>query len=331
TELLLERQPGREVPREHLRVIHEQAERAGRIVRNLLTFARKGVPEKTAVDLNDVAARTSLLIMYELQLHGIELESALSPEPVVVLGDRYELQQVLLNLVNNAVQAVSGLEPGRPRRITVVTARADRMAILEVRDTGAGVPPQLASYLFTPFFTTKGPGEGAGLGLSLSYGLGRSHGGGLSYEPGADGGAVFRITVAFDDAPAEVPSLAQRAQAAPASPDSRRILLVHGDPAAHRVVNALFGPAGHSVESIRAGEHGLRIAAEEYFDLVIADASITAGTTDLFVQALIAACPPLAERLIVADWPINPRELHARASQIFASPPPRSPASTAAH
>ena len=81
-------------------------------MRNLLTFARKGVAEKTAVDLNDVAARTSLLIVYELQLHGIELESELSPEPVVVLGDRYELQQVLLNLVNNAVQAVSQLEAG---------------------------------------------------------------------------------------------------------------------------------------------------------------------------------------------------------------------------
>ncbi len=181
TELLLEREPGREMPREHLRVIHEQAERAGRIVRNLLTFARKGVAEKAGVDLNDVATRTSLLILYELQLHGIELESALSPEPVVVLGDRYELQQVLLNLVNNAVQAVGGLEPGRPRRISLVTARADGMAILAVRDSGPGVPPHHVSYLFTPFFTTKGPGEGTGLGLSLSYGLVKSHGGVLSY------------------------------------------------------------------------------------------------------------------------------------------------------
>jgi Signal transduction histidine kinase regulating C4-dicarboxylate transport system len=69
------------VPREHLRVIHDQADRAGRIVRNLLTFARKGVTEKAPVDLNDVAARTAMLIVYELQLHGIELEQALSPEP----------------------------------------------------------------------------------------------------------------------------------------------------------------------------------------------------------------------------------------------------------
>ena len=122
-ELLLERPPHPELPREHLRVIHEQAERAGRIVRNLLTFARKGVPEQTAVDLNDVVSRTSLLIVYELQLHGIELELELSPDPVVVLGDRYELQQVLLNLVTNAVQAVAGLEEGRPRVITLSTTR----------------------------------------------------------------------------------------------------------------------------------------------------------------------------------------------------------------
>ena len=330
TELLLEREPGREIPREHLRVIHEQAERAGRIVRNLLTFARKGVLEKTAVDLNDVATRTSLLIVYELQLHGIELESALSPEPVVVLGDRYELQQVLLNLVNNAVQAVSGLEPGRPRRISLVTARTDGMAVLEVRDTGLGVPAHLTSYLFTPFFTTKAPGEGTGLGLSLSYGLVKSHGGVLTYESGPGGGAEFRITLPFYDAPADMTDEPHMPAPALAPQEGRRILLVHGDPAAHRMVSALFGPAGHSVEVIRSGEQALRVAKEGGFDLIIADARMTAGAAELFVQALTAAWPALIPRLIVTDNPLNPRELHARAAQVFASTQPRSQASTVA-
>ena len=195
TELLLERAPEPSFPHEHLRVIHDQAERAGRIVRNLLTFARKGVAEKTAVDLNDVASRTSLLIMYELQLHGIELESDFSPEPAAVLGDRYELQQVLLNLVNNAVHAVSQLEPGRPRRIRLETRLRSGTAILRVCDSGPGVPPHLVNYLFTPFFTTKAPGEGTGLGLSLSYGLVKAHGGVLTYEAPPEGGAEFRITL----------------------------------------------------------------------------------------------------------------------------------------
>ena len=121
--------------------------------------------------------------MYELQLHGIELESALGPEPVVVLGDRYELQQVLLNLVTNAVQAVSALRAGtaRARSRSRPPART-ATAVLRVRDTGPGVPPHLIPHLFTPFFTTKAPGQGTGLGLSLSYGLVKAHGGELVYE-----------------------------------------------------------------------------------------------------------------------------------------------------
>src|SRR3954469_11505735 len=201
-ELLLERPGHPDLPREHLRVIHDQAERAGRIVRNLLTFARKGgVSEKAAVDLNDVVTRTSLLIVYELQLHGIDLNSELSPDPVIVLGDRYELQQVLLNLITNAVQAVTSLPSDQDRRITLITSREDGEAVLRVRDNGPGVPKHLAPYLFTPFFTTKAPGEGTGLGLSLSYGLVKTHGGALTYDPPAEGGAEFCVTLPLHEAP----------------------------------------------------------------------------------------------------------------------------------
>ncbi len=174
TELLLEREPQPGFRHEHLRVIHDQAERAGRIVRNLLTFARKGVAEKTAVDLNDVAARTSLLIVYELRLHGIELESGLSPEPVVVLGDRYELQQVLLNLVNNAVHAVSQLEPGQPRRIRLETARQGDAAVFRVLDSGPGVPAPPRLPPLHAVLHHQGPGRGhrAGPVLELWTGEG---------------------------------------------------------------------------------------------------------------------------------------------------------------
>jgi two-component system NtrC family sensor kinase len=346
TELLLERELHPDFPREHLRVIHDQAERAGRIVRNLLTFARKGVPEKAPVDLNDVAARTSLLIVYELQLHGIELEQALSAEPVVVLGDRYELQQVLLNLITNAVQAVSGLPPGRPRAITVATARSDGAALLRVRDSGPGVPPQHASYLFTPFFTTKAPGQGTGLGLSLSYGLVQSHGGVLSYEDPPEGGAEFRVVLPLHDVPAETPEL----ELPPARPhQARRVLVVDADPGVHRLVSALLSPEAIEVESVRTGEQALRLAGDRDYDLIIADARITAGAAELFVDALVAARPSAVDRLLLtyagqveppdpvpdrpvlrARKPFNLRDLHALASQVLASTPPRSPPSRAA-
>jgi two-component system NtrC family sensor kinase len=298
-ELLLERPPHPDIPREHLRVIYDQAERAGRIVRNLLTFARKGVAEKTAVDLNDVVTRTSLLIVYELQLHGIELDSELSPEPVVVLGDRYELQQVLLNLVTNAVQAVSGLEPGKPRRITLITSRSDGNAVLQVRDTGPGVSGHLTPYLFTPFFTTKAPGEGTGLGLSLSYGLVKAHGGALTYEPPLEGGAEFQIILPLFEA--EPPAAVEEPSSEP-SPrlSARRILVVDEDPAVHRLVSALFAPEGHAVESVRSGEQALRLAREGEYDLIIADVRMAAGTAEPFAYALLDACPEARGRLVVA-------------------------------
>jgi PAS domain S-box-containing protein len=296
-ELLLERPPHPELPRDHLRVIHDQAERAGRIVRNLLTFARKGVPEKTAVDLNDVVVRTALLIVYELHIHGIELDSDLSPDAPTVLGDRYELQQVLLNLVTNAVQAVSGLEAGKPRRIGLSTSRSNCEAVLRVRDNGPGVSKDIVPYLFTPFFTTKGPGEGTGLGLSLSYGLVKSHGGVLEYEAPDQGGAEFKVTLPLfeSDVVSTVAPTTENGY-----PSSRRILVVDEDPAVHRMLSALFTPDGFTVEVARTGEQGLRLACERNYDLIITDARVAAGAQELFAGALLDALPQARGRLVIA-------------------------------
>jgi two-component system NtrC family sensor kinase len=335
-ELLLERPPHPELPRDHLKVIHDQAERASRIVRNLLTFARKGVAEKTSVDLNDVVTRTSLLIIHELQLHGIDLDSELSLDPVVVLGDRYELQQVLLNLVTNAVQAVTAVPPEKPRRITLSTHRSEDEAVLRVRDNGPGVPKQHAPYLFTPFFTTKAPGEGTGLGLSLSYGLVKAHGGTLSYEPVPEGGAEFRIVLPLYQAP--VPAVAAEEPAARGNgrAPTRRILVVDEDPAVHRLISALFTPEGHAVEAVRSAETALRLAQEREWDLIIADIRMAAGAAEPFTRALLHACPEVRGRLVVAcsreedlqppavddslrrvRKPFNPRDLRTVAQEIF--------------
>ena len=335
-ELLLERPPHPELPREHLRVIHDQAERAGRIVRNLLTFARKGVAEKAAVDLREVVARTSLLITYELQLHGIELESDLSPDSVMVLGDRYELQQVLLNLVTNAVQAVTGLPEGRHRQITLSTGlNEDGKASLRVRDNGPGVPVHQVPYLFTPFFTTKAPGEGTGLGLSLSYGLVKAHGGVLEYEAPPQGGAEFRVTLPLLET--EIPeSVDPVPHGGNGRALERRILIVDEDPAVHRLLTALFTPEGHAVEAVRSGEQGLRLARERTYDLIIADVHAATGPAELFAEALLEAFPAASARLVVAcsgeeelpgplarrplhrvRKPFNLRDLKAVADEIF--------------
>src|SRR5262249_31822295 len=170
SEFLLEQKDLGKKDRGHLQVIHEQAERAGRIVRNLLTFARKGSAERIPVDLNDVIRRTLQLTAYDLKLKDVTVERELSGALPEVLGDRHGFQQVVLNLVTNAAQAVAENPRERRREITVSTW-FDGQVHLRVADTGPGIPDEIAPSIFTPFFTTKEPGKGTGLGLSITYSI----------------------------------------------------------------------------------------------------------------------------------------------------------------
>ncbi|MGH7606543.1 MAG: histidine kinase dimerization/phospho-acceptor domain-containing protein, partial [Gemmatimonadales bacterium] len=154
SEFLLEQKEIGKKDRGHLQVIQEQAQRAGRIVRNLLTFARTGPQERAPVDLNDVVKRTLQLMSYDLKLRDIGVDRQLTGGLPDVLGDQHGLQQVVLNLVTNAAQAVADNPPARPRRITVSTWFDDQVH-LRVADTGPGIPDDVVQSVFTPFFTTK--------------------------------------------------------------------------------------------------------------------------------------------------------------------------------
>src|SRR4029078_6640496 len=157
----------------------------------------------------------------------------------------------------SAVQALTVLPSENDRRSTLLTSREDGEAVLRVRDNGPGVPKHLAPYLFTPFFTTKAPGEGTGLGLSVSYGLVKAHGGDLTYEQPGEAGAEFRISLPVyeTDLPVEAAATSSKN-----GQSHRRILVVDEDPGVHLLVRALFAPDGHAVESVRAGEQALRFA-----------------------------------------------------------------------
>jgi len=205
SEFLLEQRELGAKDRGHVRVIHEEADRASRIVRSLLTFARSGPGEHAAVDLNDVIRRTLVLVAYDPKLRDITIEKDLAAVPEV-LGDRNALQQVVLNLLSNAAQALSANPPDRARVITVRTWFDDRVR-MRIADTGPGIPDALLPHLFTPFFTTKEPGQGTGLGLSITHSIVEAHGGRVAAERSADGrgggGAAFLVDLppAAPDAP----------------------------------------------------------------------------------------------------------------------------------
>jgi two-component system NtrC family sensor kinase len=176
--------------KEDLRVIVHEAQRTREIVRNLLSFARQSPPQKQAVDLHQVLRRTVSLRAYDLSNEGVELVQKFDSTLPNVTGDAHQLQQVFLNILNNAFDAVR--ETGKRGCIAIATSRVRDCVEISFTDTGTGiVNPER---IFDPFYTTKEVGKGTGLGLSICYGIIREHGGEILCFNNQDvAGATFSV------------------------------------------------------------------------------------------------------------------------------------------
>jgi len=179
SELLL----GRDIDersRSALKKIYNESQRAARIVKNLLSFARAQKPEKKPVFINDLITSTLELRNYELSVNNIEVKTDLDPHLPTTIADPHQLQQVFLNLINNAEQAI--LSNGTSGRILIKSAANSNDIYLTFSDDGPGILPDDLDKVFNPFFTTKDVGKGTGLGLSICYGIIAEHGGTISAE-----------------------------------------------------------------------------------------------------------------------------------------------------
>ena len=199
TDLLMENPELPESARRDLRVILQEAQRTKQIVQNLLSFARQMPPQRQPVQLNNILQRTVHLRSYDFISHGIQVVERLDESLPQVVGDSHQLQQVFLNILNNAYDAVR--ESARAARIEVTSARAGSFVEISFRDNGMGITDP--EKIFDPFFTTKDVGKGTGLGLSICYGIVREHGGEIACHNNLDSeGATFivRLPVATDTA-----------------------------------------------------------------------------------------------------------------------------------
>jgi two-component system NtrC family sensor kinase len=190
TDLLLENPQVPEGAKEELRVILHEAQRTRIIVQNLLSFARQMPAQREPVQVNAVLRQTLKLRAYDFSNHGVELVERYDENLPVVVGDLHQLQQVFLNILNNAYDAIQ--ETRRPGKIEVLTTqRANELEIL-IRDNGPGIlQPER---IFDPFFTTKEVGKGTGLGLSICYGIVRAHHGEITARNNQDGaGCTFLV------------------------------------------------------------------------------------------------------------------------------------------
>jgi len=189
-DLLMENSDIPEAARKDLRVILQEAQRTKQIVQNLLSFARQMPPQRSALQLNPILRRTIQLRSYDFNSHGVEVVEHLDEGLPDILGDAHQLQQVFLNILNNAYDAVH--EVGRPARIEIMTTKSGDSVEVSFSDNGNGISHP--DKIFDPFFTTKEVGKGTGLGLSICYGIVKEHGGEILCHNNMGGqGATFIV------------------------------------------------------------------------------------------------------------------------------------------
>ena len=188
---LLQRAAGDDESKRDLQTVRDECGRAIRIVRNLLSFTREHMPETTLVSLNDVIDQVLELRAYELKVSNIELKKNFGADLPQIHADPHQLQQVFLNLVINAEQAMTAAH-GRGS-LSITTKRVGDTLQVVVADDGPGIPDELISQIFNPFFTTKDVGAGTGLGLSVCYGIVKEHGGQMRVESEQEKGTTFTV------------------------------------------------------------------------------------------------------------------------------------------
>jgi two-component system NtrC family sensor kinase len=283
--------------RDSIEVIKSETLRASQVVKDLLAFARRSEPQREPLDLNGVVQRTLRLRGYQLTSNKISVETELAPELPAVVGDARQLQQVCLNLVTNAIQAMATLGAGGT--LFIATRRDGPHVVLEMRDTGPGIPDGAKVHIFEPFFTTKGEGEGTGLGLSVSYGIITAHGGSIEVPQTSSAGTTFRVTL---------PAAAEATSGEPARDSGTlslrsplagiRLLFIDDEPALRSGVQAFGELRGFTVITAADGIQGLDLVRTESVDAIVCDLRMPGMDGPAFHERLRRERPGLAARTV---------------------------------
>lgn len=254
--------------RDFILKLHKQAQRTHKIVQNLLSFARQHKPQRIHVDLRNVMEEAIALRDYDLKINNIAVERQFDSVVPLVVADPHQLEQVYLNIINNAADAI--MENGRGGKLRIRLYSGNGHIVSEFHDSGPGI--QDPKHVFDPFYTTKGVGKGTGLGLSICYGIVKEHGGEISAHTDPGGGAV--LTVRIPAGAAEPPvSESDRIVARRQSNLQGRVLLVDDEEAVLDFEREVLA-AGLTVTTAVTGAAALEHLAKEQFDAVFLDSKI---------------------------------------------------------
>jgi len=282
--------------RSSLSRITSSAERCHKIVQSLLSFARQHPPERKLSNVNSLVEAVIEILIYELRTNNIRLEKELSFNLPRLLLDPHQIQQVFLNIVNNARQAIEAHRPSG--LIRIVTSATGQRVRITFQDDGPGISEENLGKIFNPFFTTKPVGKGTGLGLSLSFGIIQEHGGTITATSKLGQGTAFVIELPITDQSEDVP--APSAQAPPSFADGkgRRVLVVDDEVDILDLVSKILLHQGFRVQSAVDGESALRHLAAGRFDLILSDWKMPGLSGQQLFERVQETYPEAAERMV---------------------------------
>ncbi len=284
-ELLLGREPLGDYGRQRLDNALREGRRVAALVRNLLKLSRRSDEGRHPLDLNQVIRESLSVCRHDFTGAGISVTEDLAAEELRVLGNELELQQIFLNLLRNAYDAMQ--ETGARGTLVLSSRRQGREILASVADGGPGLRNK--DRLFEPFFTTKEIGKGTGLGLSICLGIAEAHGGRLEADNRPEGGAAFTLMLPPHSAEMDSPAAAAPAAARAASVSSpgvtgASVLVVEDEPSVLQLQVDLLESIGARVTAARTCAQAVHLLESRSFDLVITDLRMPGGTSgqDLF-------------------------------------------------
>ena len=284
----------------HLEMIFKSAQRCQKIVQSLLSFARRHQPERKPVSINKLVEDVIEIVAYQLRTSNVEVKLHLAPQLPGLLADGHQIQQVMINLINNARQAIEAHQPAG--RITVTTESNSKAIRIAVQDNGPGISPENLKRIFDPFFTTKEVGKGTGLGLSLCYGLIKEHGGSIipSSQPGQ--GATFTIELPVTN---EATGGTGNVVTAPAAITSdtdegagKKILLIDDEEMLLEMIRDDLQRHSYEVFAAGSGEAALRELHAQKFDAICCDLKMPGLNGRQVFDWIRISRPDLSRRVI---------------------------------
>ena len=282
----------------HLERIAKSAHRCHKIVHSLLSFARQEAPVRKLVDLHTVIDEVLEIMAYDLRTSNVSVVREFAPTVPQIMADPHQLQQVFVNILGNARQAI---EPfSQEGRIVIRTHSDEGWVVVEFQDNGPGIKPQHLARIFDPFFTTKPAGKGTGLGLSLSYGLIQEHGGKISAqsEPGHGATFIIELPVAANTTPSVRRSGTPFPFAVPGAPTGKTILVIDDEQWILDLASELLRTEGHAVETASSGQQALELMARKNFDVLVSDWKMPGLNGIRLHEHLLATHPESAKRTL---------------------------------